>query len=202
MSSGEANVTIEVKIDEDSGGKTGKIIVRGESRLDYHCLKETSGKELMIDTGIGMTKDELAKNLGTIARSGTGEFLKKAEEKGGADGNLIGQFGTSPFSLAGLRVLMDRSWFLQLVRYHIPGRVQLMPSFLVSNTVRVSSLPPPTAQNPNPEQYTFVSTSSGDEFQVFPDPRGNTLGRGTEIVLNIEEEEKEWLSVFKLKSLM
>jgi hypothetical protein len=40
-----------------------------------------------------MTKDELAKNLGTIARSGTGEFLKKAEEKGGADGNLIGQFG-------------------------------------------------------------------------------------------------------------
>jgi heat shock protein beta len=51
-------------------------------------------KELMVDTGIGMTKDELAKNLGTIARSGTGEFLKKAEEKGGADGNLIGQFGT------------------------------------------------------------------------------------------------------------
>lgn len=31
MSSGEANVTIEVKIDEDSGGKTGKIIVRGKS---------------------------------------------------------------------------------------------------------------------------------------------------------------------------
>ena len=54
------------------------------------------GVELMVDTGIGMTKDELAKNLGTIARSGTGEFLKKAEEKGGADGNLIGQFGMSP----------------------------------------------------------------------------------------------------------
>jgi heat shock protein beta len=80
--------------------------------------------------------------------------------------------------------------------------VSNVTSFLVSNTVRVSSLPPATAQNPNPEQYTFVSTSSGDEFQVFPDPRGNTLGRGTEIILNIEEEEKEWLSVFKLKALM
>jgi heat shock protein beta len=82
------------------------------------------------------------------------------------------------------------------------GYKALTISFLVSDTVRVSSLPPPTAQNPNPEQYTFVSTSSGDEFQVFPDPRGNTLGRGTEIVLKIEENEKEWLSVFKLKSLM
>ena len=44
-----------------------------------------------------MSKEELARNLGTIARSGTSEFLKKAEEQGGGgggpDGNLIGQFG-------------------------------------------------------------------------------------------------------------
>jgi HSP90 family molecular chaperone len=99
--------------------------------------------------------------------------------------------------------LIVRSWILQLVSLKVTKvEVKLMSSFLVSNTVQVSSLPPPTAQNPNPEQYTFISTSSGDEFQIFPDPRGNTLGRGTEIVLNIDEDEKEWLSVFKLKSLM
>lgn len=44
MSSGEANVTIEVKIDEDSGGKTGKIIVRGESTLSG-CLEEVLGEK-------------------------------------------------------------------------------------------------------------------------------------------------------------
>nr|ODN91222.1 cation-transporting ATPase [Cryptococcus depauperatus CBS 7841] len=150
ISAGEANVTIQVDLDE--GGKTGHIIIR--------------------DTGIGMTDEELGRNLGTIARSGTSEFLKRADE-GGVDGNLIGQFGLGFYSC-----------------------------FLVSPTVRVSSLPPPTRENPSPIQHTFVSSSSGDEFQIFPDPRGNTLGRGTEILLTIGESEKEFLSVSKLKSLI
>jgi hypothetical protein len=46
MSSGEANVTIEVKIDEDSGGKTGKIIVRGVSILHKGCLNGGLGRAL------------------------------------------------------------------------------------------------------------------------------------------------------------
>ncbi len=47
------------------------------------------------DTGIGMNKDELAKNLGTIAKSGTSDFLKKAMDSSASQdsGNLIGQFG-------------------------------------------------------------------------------------------------------------
>ncbi|WVQ75175.1 hypothetical protein IAR50_004785 [Cryptococcus sp. DSM 104548] len=152
MSSGEANITVEVVLDEDGQGKTGQIIIR--------------------DTGIGMTDEEMARNLGTIARSGTNEFLKKADE-GKVDGNLIGQFGLGFYSC-----------------------------FLVSPTVRVSSLPPPTKENPQPTQYTFVSEASGDSFQIFADPRGNTLGRGTEIVLTIGEDEKEWLSAAKLKGLI
>lgn len=79
---------------------------------------------------------------------------------------------------------------------------KLTKSFLVAPTVRVSSLPPATSSNPNPEQHTFVSTSSGDSFDIYLDPRGNTLGRGTEIVLEIPEEEEEWLSVHRLKALM
>lgn len=151
MASGEGNVTIKVDLDE--GGKTGTLTIR--------------------DTGIGMTKSELSKNLGTIARSGTSEFLKLAEESKGSEGNLIGQFGLGFYS-----------------------------AFLVSPEVKVSSLPPPTKENPHPVQHTFVSTATGDTFEVYPDPRGNTLGRGTEIVLTIGEEDKKFLSTKYLKSLV
>lgn len=149
-----------------------------------------------------MTKDELARNLGTIARSGTSEFLKKADEGGAADGNLIGQFGKWCYVYRSyVANILSRPRFLQLVCESKVAPAHL-DSFLVSPTVRVSSLPPATSNNPEPVQHTFVSTSSGDSFEIYQDPRGNTLGRGTEIILEIKEDEKEWLSVTRLKTLM
>jgi len=65
------------------------------------------------DTGIGMSRDELETNLGTIAHSGSGAFLAELAEAAKKDVSLIGQFGVGFYSvfMAGKRVrVLSRSY--------------------------------------------------------------------------------------------
>ncbi|KAH9482631.1 Endoplasmin [Psilocybe cubensis] len=146
------NITIKAVKNED--GKGGRLIVA--------------------DTGIGMSPEELTTNLGTLAKSGTSDFLAKAE--GGeatATGNLIGAFGLGFYS-----------------------------SFLVADRVEVASIPPKSEKNPNPVQHVFSSSADDSTFDVYPDPRGNTIGRGTEITLYLKPDAEEYLEPATLSALV
>lgn len=125
------------------------------------------------DSGIGMTKDDLIKYLGTIAKSETSEFLNKIQQskenkeeaKSLSMNDLIGQFGVGFYS-----------------------------AFLVADKVLV------TSKNNNDDQYIWESDST--YFTVSKDPRGNTLGRGTTVSLHLKEEAQEFLEEHKLKEII
>lgn len=79
--------------DKEAMAATGELSVKIKADKDNHILHIT-------DTGIGMTKDDMIKQLGTIAKSGTSEFFQKMQEGGnaGSSNDLIGQFGVGFYS--------------------------------------------------------------------------------------------------------
>lgn len=78
---------------------TEKGIYQGDLPLEINITTdEEAGTITITDHGIGMTRDELTENLGTIARSGSKEFLEALKEKGDANASVIGQFGVGFYS--------------------------------------------------------------------------------------------------------
>merc|ERR1712048_751667 len=75
--------------DETFLGDTKDLEVKIEHDPDAKTLT-------IIDTGVGMSKADLINNLGTVAKSGTTNFLEAMAD--GADANLIGQFGVGFYS--------------------------------------------------------------------------------------------------------
>ena len=72
-------------------GEDTELKIRIESDKDNNTIT-------LIDNGIGMSRDELVEHLGTIARSGTSEFLQQMTGDQQKDAQLIGQFGVGFYS--------------------------------------------------------------------------------------------------------
>jgi molecular chaperone HtpG len=78
----------------------GTEILDKDLPLEIRITFDEKKKILNIkDTGIGMSRDEVISNIGTIAKSGTEEFAKILSEAKGDIGNIIGKFGVGFYSV-------------------------------------------------------------------------------------------------------
>ncbi len=93
---------------------TESEIHQPELELNITIAVDEEAKTITIsDHGLGMTRDELHENLGTIAHSGSKAFVKAMEESKQKESSLIGQFGVgfySAFMVADEVVVRTRSW--------------------------------------------------------------------------------------------
>ncbi|HJU39359.1 MAG TPA: molecular chaperone HtpG, partial [Tahibacter sp.] len=74
-------------------------LVEGDAELRIEISYDADARTLTLrDNGIGMTRDEVVENIGTIARSGTRKFLEALSGDARKDTQLIGQFGVGFYS--------------------------------------------------------------------------------------------------------
>jgi molecular chaperone HtpG len=118
------------------------------------------------DNGIGMSRDEVVSNVGTIAKSGTKEFLDKLTGDQSKDSHLIGQFGVGFYS-----------------------------AFIVADKVTLITRRAGLEKNQS-VQWESEGTGSYTLEEVEKEQRG------TEVILHLKKDEDDFLSGWRLKSII
>ena len=135
--------------------------------LDVRVAFDKDAKTITItDNGIGMSAQEAIDHLGTIAKSGTKDFMGRLSGDQKKDAQLIGQFGVGFYS-----------------------------GFIVADKITVESR---RAGLPAAEGVRWVSGGTGD-FEVEAIERA---ARGTSVTLHLRDDASEYLSHWKLKTII
>lgn len=135
--------------------------------LEVRIAFDKDAKTLTItDNGIGLSQQEAIDNLGTIAKSGTREFMSRLSGDQKADAQLIGQFGVGFYS-----------------------------GFIVADRITVESR---RAGLPPEQGVRWTSGGTGDfEVEALTRPQ-----RGTSVILHLKDDASDYLSTWKLKSII
>ena len=136
-----------------------------DSELKIRVAFDKEARTVSIsDNGIGMSRDEVIANIGTIAKSGTKEFFNALTGDQAKDANLIGQFGVGFYS-----------------------------SFIIADKVTLI-----TRRAGATEAVRWQSSGEGD----YTLEAAEKAARGTEIILHLRDGEDEFLSDWKLKTII
>jgi molecular chaperone HtpG len=152
-------------------GLNNDALFEGQSDLEVRVSFDKDARTLTIaDNGIGMSQDEAIAHLGTIAKSGTREFMGKlsGDQKTDAkdQGALIGQFGVGFYS-----------------------------GYIVADRITVES----RRAGLKPKQGVRWSSTGTGDFEVETITQAE---RGTKIILHLRDDAEEYLSAWKLKSVI
>ena len=142
-------------------------LYEGDSELRIEVEFDEAANTVTIrDNGIGMNSDEVVGHIGTIAKSGTKEFLSKMTGDAAKDSNLIGQFGVGFYS-----------------------------SFIVADKVTLT-----TRHAGDDADQGVVWESTGENGFSLEQITKET--HGTEIVLHLKEDEKEFANSWRLRNII
>lgn len=141
-----------------------------EIRID---IDEVTSTITISDTGVGMTRDELISNLGTIARSGSKNFMQQLQQSEGAAADpsrgIIGKFGVGFYS-----------------------------AFMVGQKVEVRTQSALKADE-NPKVWVSEGTGS---YEIADLPEGYRQHRGSSVVIHLKEDHWDFVDEMRLENIL